>query len=73
MIFAPNNRTINRNQRKNPNRICTWNPGAPCDGSGVAGRLLCKWDGRALRAFLVLGLSFTVPALTAYEYVSRLF
>jgi hypothetical protein len=44
---------------------CTWNPAAPCATCGLAGRLLCKWEARTLRAFLVPALTFSILGLGA--------
>ncbi|HDR06775.1 MAG TPA: hypothetical protein ENN88_03995 [Candidatus Coatesbacteria bacterium] len=44
---------------------CTTDPAAPCGTCGLAGRLLCKWDARALRAFLVPAISLCLLGLGA--------
>jgi hypothetical protein len=44
-------------------RACTWNPDAPCAECGLSGRLLCRWEARALRAFLAPALAFCLLGL----------
>jgi hypothetical protein len=48
-----------------PTILCTWDPDAPCATCGLSGRLLCKWEARALRAFLASALAFCLLGLLA--------
>jgi len=58
---------------ENEQRVtCTWNPDAPCATCGLSGRLLCKWDARALRAFLAPALTFCILGLGAMALLGLL-
>lgn len=42
----------------NPHHLCTWEKNAPCGTCSQKSTLHCKWDGKALAAFLMAFLPF---------------